>query len=171
MDGTDNFAYRLLLRMHLPPDTLVEELRLQLPHFSQKYAMETRVSPLGRRVLSLAYEEALYLRDGHIGTEHLLLGLLREKVGLAGHTLREKGLDVYQVRQAIRDIESLKETLMRPSQCPGVAPDELLRAVLESEGVHPAESLCASSAPEEAESARPQTLWQRVMYIFRYPQS
>ena len=52
-----------------------------------------RFTQRARRVLSLAQEEAERMRHNYIGTEHLLLGLLRDDGGVAGRVLRELGLD------------------------------------------------------------------------------
>jgi ATP-dependent Clp protease ATP-binding subunit ClpC len=43
-----------------------------------------RFTQRARRVLSLAQEEAERMQHSHIGTEHLLLGLMREEGGVAG---------------------------------------------------------------------------------------
>jgi len=47
-----------------------------------------RFTQRARRVLSLASEEAERLKHNYIGTEHLLLGLMREDGGVAGRVLR-----------------------------------------------------------------------------------
>lgn len=57
-----------------------------------------------RRVLSYAQEEATRLNHNYIGTEHLLLGLLREEEGLAAKVLRDLGVDQNRVRRMIEDI-------------------------------------------------------------------
>ncbi|MCX7838851.1 MAG: ATP-dependent Clp protease ATP-binding subunit [Anaerolineae bacterium] len=57
-----------------------------------------------RRVLSYAQEEATRLNHNYIGTEHLLLGLLREEEGLAAKVLRDLGVDHNRVRRMIEDI-------------------------------------------------------------------
>lgn len=57
-----------------------------------------------RRVLSYAQEEATRLNHNYIGTEHLLLGLLREEEGLAAKVLRELGVDHNRVRRMVEDI-------------------------------------------------------------------
>ncbi len=54
-----------------------------------------------RRVLALAHEEAERARQGLIGTEHLLLGLLEEDGGVAGRVLHELGLESERVREMI----------------------------------------------------------------------
>jgi len=60
-----------------------------------------RFTQRARRVLSLAQEEAERLQHSYIGTEHLLLGLMREEGGVAGRALRELGLDIKQVEEFI----------------------------------------------------------------------
>ena len=57
-----------------------------------------------RRVLTYAQEEATRLNHNYIGTEHLLLGLIREEEGLAAKVLRDLGVDQARVRQVIEDI-------------------------------------------------------------------
>ncbi len=57
-----------------------------------------------RRVLTFAQEEAVRLNHNYIGTEHLLLGLIREEEGLAAKVLRDLGADQSRVRQVIEDI-------------------------------------------------------------------
>jgi ATP-dependent Clp protease ATP-binding subunit ClpC len=56
-----------------------------------------------RNVLSLAQEEAQRLRHNSIGTEHLLLGLVREGEGVAGKVLASFGADLEKVRKAVED--------------------------------------------------------------------
>lgn len=60
-----------------------------------------RFTQRARRVLSLAQEEAERLQHGQIGTEHLLLGLMREEGGVAGRVLRDLGLDARRVEELV----------------------------------------------------------------------
>ncbi|MBI3244699.1 MAG: ATP-dependent Clp protease ATP-binding subunit [Chloroflexi bacterium] len=60
-----------------------------------------RFTQRARRVLSLAQEEAERLRHNYIGTEHLLLGLIREEGGVAGRVLRELGLEQRRVQEMV----------------------------------------------------------------------
>lgn len=57
-----------------------------------------------RKVLSLAQEEAQRFQHNYIGTEHLLLGLVREREGVAGQVLLSLGVDLEKVRQAVEHI-------------------------------------------------------------------
>ncbi len=60
-----------------------------------------RFTQRARRVLSLAHQEAERMRHNYIGTEHLLLGLIREEGGVAGRVLRELGLEADRVQEII----------------------------------------------------------------------
>jgi ATP-dependent Clp protease ATP-binding subunit ClpC len=62
-----------------------------------------RFTRRARKVLSLAQEEAQRLRHNYIGTEHLLLGLVREGEGVAGKVLTDFGVDLEKVRKAVED--------------------------------------------------------------------
>ena len=57
-----------------------------------------------RKVLSLAQEEAQRFQHNYIGTEHLLLGLVREPGGIAAHVLHNLGVELNKVRSAIEFI-------------------------------------------------------------------
>jgi DNA-directed RNA polymerase subunit RPC12/RpoP len=57
-----------------------------------------------RRVLQFAQEEAQRFQHNYIGTEHLLLGLIREGEGVAAKVLVESGIDLEKVRRAVEDI-------------------------------------------------------------------
>jgi len=60
-----------------------------------------KFSERARRVLTLAQEEAQQLNHGYIGTEHILLGLVREDEGLAAKVLVNLGVSLSKVRSAI----------------------------------------------------------------------
>jgi len=59
---------------------------------------ETGLTPRARRVIELAIDEARYLSHNYIGTEHLLLGLLREGEGIAAGVLDSFGITLERAR-------------------------------------------------------------------------
>ncbi len=65
--------------------------------------MEAKFSPRVKDVISFSREEALRLGHDYIGTEHLLLGLIREGDGMAIKILKELGLDTAAVRRSVED--------------------------------------------------------------------
>ena len=71
-------------------------------------AVEIPFTPRAKRVLELSWDEARQLGHNYIGTEHLLLGLIREGEGVAARVLENLGVDLGKVRQHI--IRLLGET-------------------------------------------------------------
>src|SRR5580698_4065422 len=65
--------------------------------------MEAKFSPRVKDVISYSREEALRLGHDYIGTEHLLLGIIREGEGVAMQLLKSLGVDVAELRKAIED--------------------------------------------------------------------
>lgn len=65
--------------------------------------MEAKFSPRVKDVISYSREEALRLRHDYIGTEHLLLGLIREGDGVAIKTLKNIGVDISLIRHSVED--------------------------------------------------------------------
>src|SRR5918997_1707120 len=64
-------------------------------------SVELPLAPETKRVLAYAHEESDRLQDRHIGTEHLLLGLLREERSMAAEILYERGLRLAAVREEV----------------------------------------------------------------------
>ncbi|UCF06223.1 MAG: ATP-dependent Clp protease ATP-binding subunit [bacterium] len=65
---------------------------------------EIPLTPRAKRVLELSVEEARLLGHSYVGTEHLLLGLIREGEGVAARVLLELGVDRKRVREEIMKI-------------------------------------------------------------------
>jgi bifunctional DNase/RNase len=66
-----------------------------------------------RKVLSLAQEEAQRFQHTYIGTEHLLLGLVRESEGVAAKVLRNLGVELNRVRSAVEFIVGRGDRVVR----------------------------------------------------------
>ena len=71
-------------------------------------AVEIPFTPRAKRVLELSWDEARQLGHNYIGTEHLLLGLIREGEGVAARVLENLGIDLNKVRSNV--IKMLGET-------------------------------------------------------------
>ncbi|MEM9450420.1 MAG: ATP-dependent Clp protease ATP-binding subunit [Cyanobacteria bacterium P01_E01_bin.6] len=80
-------------------------------------AVEIPFTPRAKRVLELSLEEARQLGHNYIGTEHLLLGLIREGEGVAARVLENLGVDLSKVRtQVIRMLGETAEVSAGGSQ-------------------------------------------------------
>ena len=102
---------KALISRFLPADVSIEALREQIESRRDKgekisTSIEIALSEGSRRVLAYAAEESQDLSHRHIGTEHLLLGLLREQDSLAAGVLRENGMNYSDVHKAVDDDSS-----------------------------------------------------------------
>ena len=79
-----------------------------------------RLTKRARHVLALAQEEAQRLNHDYIGTEHLLLGLIREENGVASRVLRSLGVKPWRVQKMIERMSgpSRRASLTKPSLTP-----------------------------------------------------
>jgi Clp amino terminal domain, pathogenicity island component len=79
------------------------------------------LTPRAKKVMELAVDEARRLNHHYVGTEHLLLGLLREGEGIAAGVLRSLGLDLERVRaRTIQVLGGRAETQAEQAQTSGL---------------------------------------------------
>ncbi|HZB03676.1 MAG TPA: ATP-dependent Clp protease ATP-binding subunit [Actinomycetota bacterium] len=79
-------------------------------------------TPRAKKVLELSLREALQLGHNYIGTEHILLGLIREGEGVAAQVLQKLGADLNRVRQQV--IQLLSGYTGGKETAPGEAPPQ-----------------------------------------------
>jgi ATP-dependent Clp protease ATP-binding subunit ClpC len=72
-------------------------------------------SPRGKKILQLSLREAIALGHGYIGTEHILLGLIREDDGVAIRVLNGLGVDQNRVRQQVIRLVSARRIQEEPA--------------------------------------------------------
>jgi len=72
---------------------------------------EIGLTPRAKKVIELAVDEAKLLKHQYIGTEHLLLGLVREGEGIAAGVLTGMGVKLEQVRtETLKVLQSMQDT-------------------------------------------------------------
>jgi ATP-dependent Clp protease ATP-binding subunit ClpC len=97
----------IFARAHLPLEAIRSEIeRSKRPRLDE--SVEIRFSPEVQLLLNLAPEEADRLNDYHVGSEHLLLGLLRGEGTVAGSILASNGLRLDAVRQEIATLRGVR---------------------------------------------------------------
>ena len=113
---------RIFARSHLSLDSIRKEIEGRTV-FREKVATSVDIpfSPDTKRVLQFAAEEADRLLHTYIGTEHLLLGLLREERSVAASILYEKGMRLANVREDIVQLLNEKTAPTRPKETPLLA--------------------------------------------------
>jgi ATP-dependent Clp protease ATP-binding subunit ClpC len=80
-------------------------------------------TPRAKKVLELAAREARELGDGYIGTEHILLGLMREGDGVGAQVVNSAGIEFSAVRHQIRELlRGSQESSLPPGEPPAAKP-------------------------------------------------
>ncbi len=95
-------AVSVLERMGLDPESVRMEVEKQVGTGpDQKVSGNIPYTPRVKKVLALANKEAKALNHSYVGTEHILLGLLREGEGVAARVLQTLGVDIQRTRNEI----------------------------------------------------------------------
>src|SRR5512139_561739 len=96
----DGLPVAILKKMGLTVEELRMEIERNLPAGMNLLTFgDIPFTPRAKKVLELAVEEARLLGHNYIGSEHLLLGLIREDEGIAGKILRNLGANLLGARQ------------------------------------------------------------------------
>jgi ATP-dependent Clp protease ATP-binding subunit ClpC len=113
---------RIFARSHLSLDGIRKDIESRTV-YREKAASVSDIPFSGetKRVLQFAAEEADRLLHTYIGTEHLLLGLLREERSVAASILYEKGMRLASVREDIVQLLNEKTAPARPKETPLLA--------------------------------------------------
>src|SRR6187399_391666 len=122
---------RIFARSHLSLENIRKEIEGRTVYREKvSTSVEIPFSAETKRVLQFAAEEADRLLHNYIGTEHLLLGILREERSVAASILMEKGMRLNTVREDIVQLLNEKTTLTRVKETPLLA--EFSRDLTES---------------------------------------
>ncbi|MBI1865248.1 MAG: ATP-dependent Clp protease ATP-binding subunit ClpC, partial [Nitrospirae bacterium] len=96
----DGIPVAVLKKMGLTTEEIKLEVERNLPRGTNILTFgEIPFTPRAKKVLELAIEEAKLLGHNYIGSEHLLLGLIREEEGIGGKILRSLGANLLGARQ------------------------------------------------------------------------
>jgi ATP-dependent Clp protease ATP-binding subunit ClpA len=97
--GIDLDAVRAKVEKAFGPDAFAPRPPRKRGLFRWRTGGHIPFTPRARKILELSLREALALKHNYIGTEHILLGLLREGNGLAARILVDRGLDLADLRR------------------------------------------------------------------------
>ncbi len=102
---SDSVAARVLEKLGVSLSRIRAEVEKQLPRGDARPSQDMTLTPRAKRVIDLAYDEARNLNNNYIGTEHLLLGLIREGDGLAGRVLAKLGVELEKARREVMALQ------------------------------------------------------------------
>jgi len=107
----DSVAARILDRLGVSLSRIRAEVERQVSRGDGRLGQDMQLTPRAKRVIDLAYDEARQLNNNYIGTEHLLLGLIREGDGLAGRVLQKLGVDLERTRREVMNLQDTDTAL------------------------------------------------------------
>jgi ATP-dependent Clp protease ATP-binding subunit ClpC len=109
-------AARVLTSLGVSLDEARNSVEEIIGHGTQAPSDHVPFTPRAKKVLELSLREALQLGHNYIGTEHLLLGLLREGEGVAAQVMVRLGAELGQARNAVmRALEEMPERFQEPA--------------------------------------------------------
>ncbi len=124
----DGLPVAILKKMGLTVEELRMEIERNLPAGMNLLTFgDIPFTPRAKKVLELAVEEARLLGHNYIGSEHLLLGLIREDEGIAGKILRNLGANLLGARQLTINLSMKSYANMREKRSATPALDEFGR--------------------------------------------
>jgi Clp amino terminal domain, pathogenicity island component/ClpX C4-type zinc finger len=117
----DGVAAKALESLDISLDDVRAEVEEIIGRGSEMPSGHIPFTPRAKKVLELALREALQLGHNYIGTEHVLLGLIREGEGVAAQVLVKLGADLSRVRQQVIQVLSGYAGTTKAPDTPGAA--------------------------------------------------
>jgi len=102
----DCVAARILERAGVDLGTVRLEVMGRVSRGSDMLGEDMQLTAEAKAAVDLAFDESKRMKEDWVGTEHLLLGLVRSTSGLASKVLRGLGVDVSQIRTELRSLHS-----------------------------------------------------------------
>lgn len=99
----EGIAAKALTLLEVDPDVVRREVE-QLIGKENVKPLNMSYTPRAKRVIELSQDEARRLGHSYIGTEHILLGLIREGEGVAAHVLSNLGVNLNNARQQVMQL-------------------------------------------------------------------
>lgn len=131
-------AYRILQALNMN----LTRIQLEVEKFVQSGPEKVMIgklpqTPRAKKVIELAIEQALALNDTEVGTEHLLIGLIAEKEGVANSVLTNLGLTIDQIKSELEkakgngDAGNPSDTLSSKAILSSTAlPDDMVKYII-----------------------------------------
>jgi ATP-dependent Clp protease ATP-binding subunit ClpA len=112
-------AARVIRDLGLDLESVRSKIEAIIKHGDQSVLGEIGLTPRAKKTIELAVDEARSLNHHYIGTEHLLIGLVREAQGIAAHVLEKQGVTLEKVRTRVIQILSEPGTTSEETNQPG----------------------------------------------------
>jgi ATP-dependent Clp protease ATP-binding subunit ClpC len=100
----EGIAGKVLREIGVEPEKIIEEIEKIVGKGEYQEVSEITFTPRAKKVLELASQEASQLGQNYIGTEHILLGLIKEGSGVATRILTDMGIDLDNVYSQVMKV-------------------------------------------------------------------
>ena len=131
IDEGEGVAAKVLVNLGVPLSDVRNELESAVAQLQGSQALpegEVGLTPRAKMVITLAVDEARLFGHRYVGTEHMLLGMIRENEGIGGQLLSKRGVELEKAReQTILVLNALR------SAEPPIVPPEAATLVAEGE--------------------------------------
>ena len=115
MSEWEGVGARVLNRLQVQPSEVRAQIETLHPAGEQPVGEDQiEMTQQGKASLELAVQEARSLGHHYLGTEHLLLGLLREEAGLASQVLLKSGVTLDKARELVKQVLAAEQTTSAP---------------------------------------------------------
>ncbi len=115
MSEWEGVGARVLNRLQVQPSDVRAQIETLHPAGEQPVGDgQLAMTQQGKASIELAVQEARSLGHHYLGTEHLLLGLLREEAGLASQVLLKSGITLEKARELVKQVLAAKQTTSAP---------------------------------------------------------
>lgn len=105
----EGIAAKALLALGLSPEKVQQEVETLIGR-GQGVAQTVHYTPRAKKVIELSMDEARKLGHSYVGTEHVLLGLIREGEGVAARVLNNLGVSLNKARQQVLQLLGSNES-------------------------------------------------------------
>ncbi len=100
----EGIAGKILREIGVEPEKIIEEIEKIVGKGEYQEVSEITFTPRAKKVLELASQEATQLGQNYIGTEHILLGLIKEGSGVATRILSDLGIDLDSIYSQVMKV-------------------------------------------------------------------
>lgn len=105
----EGIAAKALIALDLDPEKIQKEVESLIGSSTEK-VQTIHYTPRAKKVIELSMDEARKLGHSYVGTEHILLGLIREGEGVAARVLNNLGISLNKARQQVLQLLGSSET-------------------------------------------------------------
>ncbi|MGY3716703.1 ATP-dependent protease ATP-binding subunit ClpC [Sutcliffiella cohnii] len=106
----EGIAAKALIALGLGPEKIQKEVENLIGHGQESGQSIPHYTPRAKKVIELSMDEARKLGHSYVGTEHILLGLIREGEGVAARVLNNLGVSLNKARQQVLQLLGSSET-------------------------------------------------------------